>query len=446
MLLLCLDDLVSAMSNHGKWQDSMDYFKKGLRSQDVNSGLRNLDPNSGPVVQYLEDTRLIGMSASLALIIKGQDVVEDAQALKAIAADQLDIDPFAFRDVVKLLEDTGAIYNIKLDGETIKSFSEKIPLHKDLFEYLGRQWEARKPTEIESAMLYTVDVLATGPFRASEYKKTLGIDRKARKIILELGKQSELIKELDLTDGDQVYYSPYFSFENPKIMVELFAKHTNEVIRAEFEKLKNYQGIPLDFSLPVLNDAVARGLIQAPSIEDPDGIDRSFAFAPYTLGQEYLTTKKAILEKALAILACVRCGQHFGGITSINAPERILEAFLDPLRDRRLNPHSSHRRQYRLVHRMGIVRFIPSGSWVQPQLIETQDNIEAVKLAIELLKYSGEPLSDRGIPSEAPKMLMNQGRYLNPIMTVHRKRNRLALTDSQWEDLVNAATGRKRIE
>jgi len=229
-------------------------------------------------------------------------------------------------------------------------------------------------------------------------------------------------------------------------MAELFNKYTDETIRKEFETLKSYQGIPLADNLPVLSDAVARGLIQAPSIEDPSGSERSFAFAPYSLDPEYLKTKKAVLEKALAILACVRCGQHFGGYTSIDNPEYILEVFLDPLRDRRLGPHSSHSRQYRLVHRMGIVRFLPSGSWVQPQLIETEDNIEAVRLAIELLKYSGEPLSNRGVPPDAPKMLMNQGKYLNPIMTVHKKRNRLFLTDNQWEALVNAATGRKRIE
>ena len=426
--------------------NQLEHFKKGLRSQDVHTGLRNVDPNSGLVVQYMEDTRLIGMSASLALTIKGQDVIEDAEALKIIAADQLDIDAFAFSDIIRLLEDTGAIYNVKQEGKTIKSFSEKIPLHKDVFDYLGHAWEDRKPTEIEASMIYTVDALATRPFRASEYKKSFGIDPKAQEIILDIGKQSELVKEIELTDGDRIFYSPYFSFENPKLMSELFIKHTDEDIRAEFEKLKTYQGLPITDELPVLNDAVARGLLQAPSIEDPTGLERSFAFMPYTLGHDYLTTKKAILEKALAILACVRCGQHFGGYTAIYAPEPILETLLDPLRDRRLRPHSSHRRQYRLLHRMGIVRFIPSGSWVQPQLIETEDNIAAVKLAIELLKYSGEPLSDRGVPPDAPKMLMNQGRYLNPIMTVHKKRNRLSLTDAQWEALVSAATGRKRIE
>lgn len=424
----------------------LERFKKGLRSQDVHTGLRNVDPNSGLVVQYMETTRLIGMAASLALTIKGQDVIEDAESLKVITADQLDIDPFAFNDVIKLLREIGVVYNVQEEGAKIKRFSERIPLHSDLFESLGEAWEHKKTTEIESSMLYTIDTLATRPFKASEFEKSFGFDAKAQEIIFELSEQSQLVKTIELSDGDRILYSPYFSFENPQLLSKLYSKHPDDSIRAEFEKLKSYQGLPLSDGLPVLTDAVARGLLQAPSIEDPAGTERSFAFAPYTLGHDYLTLRKAILEKAMAILACVRCGQHFGGYTPITMPQEILQALLDPVRGRKLKPHSSHRRQYRLLHRMGIVRFIPSGSWVQPQLIETEDNIEAVKLAIELLKYSGEPLSRRGVPPDAPKLLMNQGRYLTPIMTVHRQRNRLMLTDNHWESLVNAATGRVRLE
>jgi hypothetical protein len=421
-------------------------FKEGLRSQDVHAGLRNVDPNSGLVVQYTETTRLIGMAASLAMTIKGQDVIEDAESLKVIASDQLDIDAFAFKDIIGLLEEIGAIYNVQLDGKKIKKFSEKIPLHKDLYEYLGEAWEDRNPDEVEISMLFTIDELAKRPFKYSEFEKSFGLDPKAQEIVLELGNKSELIKTIELSDGDKIFYSPYFTFENPQILSELFSNHPEGDIKSEFEKIKNYQGLPVTDELPVLSDAISRGLLQAPSIEDPSGLERSFAFTPYMVGQDFLIQKKAILEKALAVLACVRCGENFGGFTAISNPEAILEALLDPIRGRKLRPHSSHRRQYRLLHRRGIVRFIPSGSWVQPQLIDTEDNIAAVKMAIELLKYSGEALDSRGIPPDAPKLLMNQGRYVSPIMNVHRNRNKLLLTDSHWEDLVNAASGRIRLE
>ena len=188
------------------------------------------------------------------------------------------------------------------------------------------------------------------------------------------------------------------------------------------------------------------GLIAAASVEGPEGDVKSFSFAPYTIEEDYLTTRKSILDRALAILACVRCGQHFGGVTSGQHPSLILDALLDPSRDRRLKPHSSHRRQYRLLHRMSIVRFVESGTWVSPQLIDNEENIEAVKLAKQLLLYSGEPLENRGVPSEASQLLVNHGRYLPPIMTVKRQRHRLYLTDSAWEKLVDAASGRVRID
>ncbi len=421
-------------------------FKEGLRSQDIHTGLRNLDPNSGLIVQYMENTRLIGMAASLALTIKGQDVIENADALKVIVADQLDIDAFAFNDLLKLLQEIGVVSNVRTEGRKITQFSENVPLHKNLFKLLGQAWEKNRPNEVETSMLFTTDTLATRPFRQSEFEKSFGLDKKAQQVVFDLGNQSELIKTIQLKDGDKILYSPYFSFENPQLLSELYSNHTDEEIKSEFEKVKKYQGLPISEDLPVLSDAISRGLLQAPSIEDPYGLDRSFAFTPYMLGQEYLTEKKDVLEKALAVLACVRCGQNFGGVTPISNPEAILEVLLDPLRDRKLRPHSSHRRQYRLLHRMSIVRFLPSGSWVQPQLIDTEDNVAAVKLAIEMLKYSGEALANRGVPSDAPKLLMNQGRYLSPIMTVHKQRTRLYLTDSHWESLVNAAAGRIRLE
>jgi hypothetical protein len=82
-------------------EQSMPDFKAGLRCGDVHAGLRNVDPNS-PGSIPLADTRVIGMAANLASLVRGQDVIEDAEALKTIAAEQLDISPYAFREVVAL--------------------------------------------------------------------------------------------------------------------------------------------------------------------------------------------------------------------------------------------------------------------------------------------------------------------------------------------------------
>ncbi|MBU5895248.1 hypothetical protein JVW19_25040, partial [Vibrio cholerae O1] len=72
---------------------------EGLRCQDVHAGLRNVDPNSGTLTP-LADTQLIGMAASVAALVRGQEVIGDAQALRALAAEQLDVNHFAFDQVV----------------------------------------------------------------------------------------------------------------------------------------------------------------------------------------------------------------------------------------------------------------------------------------------------------------------------------------------------------
>ena len=53
-------------------------------------------------------------------------------------------------------------------------------------------------------------------------------------------------------------------------------------------------------------------------MERPGGTLQPFATLPYTLDPGLLRSRKPVLEKALAVLACLRCGQHFGGATSLS--------------------------------------------------------------------------------------------------------------------------------
>lgn len=116
----------------------MNAFDEGLRCQDVHSGLRNLDPNS-PVLAPLTETQKIGMAAGLASLIKGQDVVPDAQALRTVAAEQLDVSPYAFNDVVYSLERAGFVSNIQTSGSRIIAFNEEVPYYRGMYEGLGKR-------------------------------------------------------------------------------------------------------------------------------------------------------------------------------------------------------------------------------------------------------------------------------------------------------------------
>lgn len=415
-------------------------FKAGLRCGDVHAGLRNVDPNSSGSVP-LAETRLIGMAANLASLVRGQDVIADAEALKTIAAEQLDISPYAFRDVIEILELAGFVDDVKRQDSRVVSFAETVPFYEDLYDRLGSTWRSRSPSQFEQEMIAVVERLAGGPVPAEELEDELGLDHGDIPKLLDIGYASELVKRIDLIDGP-VLYSPFFGFENPELLASLLQDHGSGRFAEELEAVRTHQGLPLDDEEhPALADAIARGFIIAPSVRTPAGEDQPFAAVPYLPDTSLFTVRKPVLDKALAVLACVRCGQHFGGATSTRSPAAVLTALLDPNRGYRLSAHSSHRRQYQLLYRMQIVDFIPSGNWVIPELIVTDDNIAAVRLALDLLTF-GEPLHNRVADDEARALLSSTSTYDAPLQTVSRRRNQKRLSDSEYHSILDAAMGR----
>lgn len=418
-------------------------FKAGLRCYDVHTGLRNVDPNSATLAP-LSDTRAVGMAAGLATLIRGQDVIPDAEALKTIVAEQLDISPYAYSQVVELLEHTEFVYDVKRRGQKIISFSENVPYHQTLYDRLGESWREGGPSQLEQEMVALVDRLAMSPVPAEDLDRELGLDRRDVPRLLEVGKAADLVKGVNLIEGE-VLYSPFFGFENPEVLAELLGTHGAGRVAEELTAVREHQGLPLDESkYPALADAISRGFVLAPSVVRPDKVEQPFASVPYLPDKELLTVRKSVLEKALAVVACVRCGQHFGGVTSTREPIYVLNALLDPGRGYKLRPHSSHMRQYQMLYRMQIVDFIPSGSWVSPKLITTEDNLEAVRIARDLLAF-GEPLEDRIADDEARALLSLDSPYQAPLQTVHRRRGRLTLKDRDYRAVLDAAMGRTAL-
>lgn len=73
----------------------MEFYEAGLRCQDVNSGLRTFDPTS-PSLTPLKKTRLVGMAADLAALVRDTPLISDMTALEGVAAAELDIPSTSF--------------------------------------------------------------------------------------------------------------------------------------------------------------------------------------------------------------------------------------------------------------------------------------------------------------------------------------------------------------
>ncbi len=162
------------------------------------------------------------------------------------------------------------------------------------------------------------------------------------------------------------------------------------------------------------------------------------------LNKTLLTVRKVILDKALAIVSCVRCGQHFGGVTSLSSPVAVVNKLLSVSANYTIGSHSSSQRQYQLLQRMQIVEYLPGTYGVRVRLRPTEDNLAAARLAKELLQW-GQSFENRvGGEAEVQQLLGSNEVYQGPMQTTARvRRSSKRLTDEEFGDLMAALMDRR---
>ncbi len=415
----------------------------GLRAYDTTIGFRNLDER-GAIITDFSSTHTVGRAAVLAGAIKGKDVIRDAQSLKRIAAEVLKINPDAFDKVVLELAELEMVRGIQRKAGEIVSFAESVPLlYDDIHERLGTRWLDMQPSELEAQFLTSLDKLAQTPLLAETLLMEIGADAKAKQKLHLIGEGAELIRYYPLRDGTEVVASPLHAFEHPDKLVTLFEHYNSDRVREAFVQVREQPGFPvlMDNSHPIMEDIIRLGLIPAPTVVGADQQERAFAIMLYGLNPNYLSSKKQILDRALAIIACVRCGEISGGITGITMPDRLLAKLMDPNRDYTLNGHSSASRQYAPLIRMGVITLVPMGNLLGVRLMPTRDNLEAIDLARKLLQRKGDAVPERGNERDAAKLLYTDGKYLAPFQTIALARRKApAITEPEildlWEQVI----------
>jgi hypothetical protein len=388
----------------------------------------------------MKKTRLVGMAADLAALVRDRPLISDMTALESVAAAELDIPPTSFDAVLTLLEHAELVDLTRAGGE-VTGLTSDVPYYRDLYETLGKVWRERHPSQLEEEIVAVVDRLAQGPLPAESLVSTVGIEAGDLERLVVLGTDAQLIKAVSGTEGT-ILYSPYTAFENPKLLADLADRHGSEQLLAEFAALREHQGLAVRAEqYPLLHDAIARGLLVAPSIELPGGAgEQPFATLPYTVDRGLLVGEKPVLDKALAIIACVRCGEQFGGFSRLSSAAYAVNALL---KYGELSPHGSHERQYRLMRNKGIITFGADsrrdGKWVTPTLVDTPDNRRALQIARDLLTL-GESFSGRDAEM-ARELMSTDARYLNPMKTVKATKPRLVHKEPEYSRLISAVMG-----
>lgn len=414
----------------------MDPRVAGLRAQDVYSGLQTVDQTSGLIAAELGSTRITGMAATVATNIKGIDLIKDPKALKVVAAQQWGIDSFALPSVLEVLQEVDYVTLHKDKRGKLSHIDEHIPLlHEDLYERLGAHWEDSSPSELDRASVDSLERLAAAPMRFADFEATIE-DADTTERLLQIGNVAQFTRVLELPDGDRLVWSPFCAYEQPEALSELFGSFDGDEIREQFGRVREYQGLPLDGEAGVLAQAVGQGVLLANTIEGSGG-SAAFAFVPYNADPAQLRMKKAILEKAIVLLACVRYGQHYAR-HRIRMPELLLHKLQD---GGSLNATTEASSQYRTAAQEQILRLEDDGDgFYRARLIETPDNVAAVNLAIDLLTH-GEPLASREDPEQ--KLLFTGRRYLTPLMTMKDQAPRQRLDGEFVASLLDTFRGER---
>ena len=197
----------------------MEAYDAGLRCQDVNSGLRTFDASS-PSLTPLKKTRLVGMAADLAALVRDTQLISDMSALESVAAGELDIPSTSFDTVLAVLESAELVDLTRDSAGEVAGLTSEVPFYRDLYSTLGESWRDRGPSQLEEELVAVVDRLAAGPVPEEVLPESVGIEKSDVARILDLGQKAQLIKAVPSVEG-AILYSPFTAFENPALLNDL---------------------------------------------------------------------------------------------------------------------------------------------------------------------------------------------------------------------------------
>lgn len=387
----------------------MDQLNTGLRTQDFHEGLRETK-TFGPKEAYFGNTLLIGKAAVLAMHLRGLLYVDDYTVLK-YAAGQLGIGVLELPSVLRELEEIDFISVIQSD-EQIKRIDIRVPEFRNGYEDLGARWEDLGPTEIEKASVETLQNVLISPVKETDITESLGMKSEEYSILRDVMESGQLLR-IQTIAGERVIYSPLAVEGNPRAYLEWADRFPGEVSRS-VKILTEHQGLPTSDPListnTALHDAIQTGVLAPVQVKGSTGEQR-FLFAP----RGGLTSEERIvLDKARAILACVRYGQKFASGRAIFSPRRILETLRNNKHFRRGHPDLFT--QYGAL----VEKFIghpieESGNRWNFEVHDTPENIKAFDIAISMLEIGESPTAriDLGVR----KSIVQTGDYLSPIST-----------------------------
>lgn len=400
---------------------------------------------SGYEVAHFETLPFVGMCVRLAIHLQGLPPIPYEQ-LRLVATHFLDIPPSTVKRVVLALADIEFV-RVAKEGGTIKTVVPDVPYYTNLYQSLGEFAKTEGLNELEKLTLDVVQRLAASPQSLDSLRQKTNADESAFKTVFELGERGGYARRMRAR-GKDIAISPTYFSENAESFAHAVAKTGATAVTEILAALQSQQGVPLSIvtktgelggkkftsdQIALLQTLAGEGAVKPPSITTPHSGENYFLFTPTPDGGAMSPTKRPIFEKAMAVVSAVRQGQYLAKEYRIRSPYALISSFQDK---KYLKPNSEAIEQYRNVVHMGVARLDRrSDGQASLQLIDTPENVEAVKMAVSLVatgRVSGLEVDD-----EAKLALEKDQAYAESIVATNRLRARekAPLSDELKEQL-----------
>ena len=406
----------------------MDSWNIGLRTQDFHEGLKLTTYFPQKDVHY-KNTLLIGKAATLAMHLRGLLYIENYQSLE-YAASTLGINGLELERVLRELEEVDFVRVIKI-GEEIKRIEIKVPEFRSGYSELGQRWKELNPSELEKSGIIVLNQLIRGPAKRFSFFDSLGIDNQTEAMICDVMKAGHLL-EIQPVAGEEMVYSPLAVDGNPNIYLNWAKMFPNEVASA-MNLLKTNQGIPIADSIvsknSALKAAIHTGVLMPIQVSGATG-EQQFIFAPVG---NLTNEERVILDKARAIVSCVRYGEKFAAGRPIKDANAILRTLRSNKRFKRGHPDLFS--QYGLLVEKMIGRpFRDKGGFWNFAVDDTPENMKAFDIAIEMVSGGDSPSAR--IDLEAQKALLTPTSYHSPISTRAKLAHTVEVSPESRADII----------
>lgn len=406
----------------------MDKHLIGIRTQDFQDGLKETKP-FGPKESYFGKTLLVGKAAILAMHIKGLLYIDSYISLQYAAA-ELGISSVELPIVLRKLEEVDFV-SVVGDQDNPKRVEVRVPEFRDGYEELGELWEQQHPTDVERAGIETLNSLITAPIAEQELQQ-LGLSSTEYSSMFDVMQSGQLLR-LQTISGTRLAYTPLAVDENPEKYLKWSQNYDDDEIGDVLKLLTNYQGMPQSSpqvsGKSIVQQGVLSGVFMPVKIKGATG-EQGFIFAPKGgLKPE----ERVILDKARAILACVRYGEHFAAGVPIKYPQLILQQLRDHKQFKR--GHSDLNTQYSLLATKGIGRpfKLQNGRW-NFKINDTPENLKALDVAAEMLTMGDTPTTKTNM--RAYTALFAPTQYTSPLSSRTILANSIQSSEETMSDVV----------